>query len=520
MKRTQFFVALGIASSLAMLSAETRLGNIVVSPYSPGALRPSDQITTTFDYYTEEADGIYVFALPFSGNQGRYSASPGASLRFGSGSGSFWTTQQPTFTGVIDRVLVVAISADQTRTLCKVWVPVEYHIGAAKMVITNISHPSPSALLNGQSAVVSLDYAIDAPGGARVWTVPSNHVAGNQGSGVLTGTGSTTRFFQIDAGINQHVDSFQVLTEEEGTHARLTDYTVPVDLYWSTVGLGNFTSTWVQPEGRVDLGATYHTNDPGVRIVRSPIGFGGSYTTWHTSIPYPVTGTGTDTGIIFNLLPGDLPLETVNYRVLRESDGMVLLDFPTALPEMRHGANDFITGYTLWPGKKARIPNNQVVYATFNYASDDTQPKSIFVRPMTGTVLASGYAAHGSPNYSAMSGSGSGYFYFPSGSHHVTGVRIQIYHSTGISTLIIPVDIDVYEPPAPVLQKYSRAGNDIQLRWASEIYENHRVWRSLSLQSWDPLLDQTNIPTHTDTGGALLGNAFYRIERKSIVEVP
>ncbi len=147
--------ALVAAVLWAPLSAETRIGNIVVTPFSPGAIRPSDPIKTTFRYSTDEVGGGLVFALAFSGEQMVLGPFSGSYVYNGTGSSDFWTTLPDGYTGLIDRVLVVAFAPDLSRTFYKAWIPVEFHVGTVKAVVTGISHPSPSALLVGEQAVVS-----------------------------------------------------------------------------------------------------------------------------------------------------------------------------------------------------------------------------------------------------------------------------------------------------------------------------------------------------------------------------
>lgn len=505
----------------AALPAETRLGNIVVAPFSPGALRPADKISATLDFQTDEPDGVLIFALPTESGQVRLGTNSGsAGVHTGSGSTSFWATVPAGFRGIVDRILVVAVTPDQSRCLCKVWIPVEFHIGDCKVAVTGMSPAAPAALLENEDVTVTFDYAFDNPNGANLWTIPSHSNGANQGSAMLSGSGSATRTFRLQAGLNQHLGDFRVLAEDRVTGATFASYHVPVRYYWSTVALAGLEASWSQPAGQVTIHYSYRTTEAGFKFSHGPILFGGVIPGW-TDPGYPLlTGAGTRNDLLLDLQPADIPLAAIHHVAWRASDGTTLLDFTLPLADMRHRADDFIASCRIWPGPKAVVPVNQRVHVGFTYQSADTADKFIFVRPMTGTELASGYQAHGSPVYTAMSGSGEGGFYFPSGTRTLTAIRVRIEKGAGAaSTLLLPVELQVYEPTAPALRPLVRSSGDIRLEWASEPYENYRVWRSLNLASWEALAEQTIslgvLTKHTDPGGALLQRLFYRVERKN-----
>lgn len=513
-------IALVAAALLTPLAAETRLGNVVVAPLSPGAIRPSDRITATFDFSTDEAAGVLVFAPAFSGGQMVLGTHSGSFTYTGTGSASFWTTLPSGYTGVIDHVLVVAATADMSRTVYKAWIPVEFHVGAVKAVVTGISPPSPSALLVGEHAVVSLDYAVDNPNGMRMWTIPNASGAACQGSVLVGGSGSTTRYFLHGSGINNPIPSFTVRCQDDVTLGVLAEYTVPVDLYWSSVSLQDIAQSWSVTSGEIHLSQAYNTTETGIRIDPDPRFFDPpGFASWTSDTPAVHSGSGIETNTIRSISPADAPIKAIRYEVSAEPGGTVLLRFDRPFPEMRHQATDYITDYTVWPARKARLPANGRVYATFHYTADDADPKLIFVRPLDGTSLAPGYAAHGSALYTAVAGSGAGWFTFPAGSHHVSGIQIQVCHGAALdSTLVIPVDIDFYQPAAPVITRVSRAGADVGLWWTAESFENYRIWRSTNLLSWANARDQfmalNTLPDFTDPGIAALGRVFYRIEHK------
>ncbi len=60
--------------------------------------------------------------------------------------------------------------------------------------------------------------------------------------------------------------------------------------------------------------------------------------------------------------------------------------------------------------------------------------KTIFVRPLDGTAVASGYTAHGSLPCKGFAGSGDGWFTFPAGNHHASGTLAD-FADPGIGVL-------------------------------------------------------------------------------------
>ncbi len=101
--------------------------NIVLSPPSPATLMPNDYVNITFDYATTEANGVQIFARPFTNGSltpGYHAhGSPLYPAGYGSGNGNFYI---PYGNVMVDEIRFRMYNFGQTVLLLEFFIPVKY----------------------------------------------------------------------------------------------------------------------------------------------------------------------------------------------------------------------------------------------------------------------------------------------------------------------------------------------------------------------------------------------------------
>ena len=101
--------------------------NIVLSPTSPATLMPNDYVNITFDYATTEANGVNIWARPFSNGSltPGYGAHPSPDYPSGYGSGTGWF-YIPYGNVAVDQIRFQMYDLSETVLLREVFIPVLY----------------------------------------------------------------------------------------------------------------------------------------------------------------------------------------------------------------------------------------------------------------------------------------------------------------------------------------------------------------------------------------------------------
>ena len=104
------------------------ISNIQLSPISPASLTFNQYVNITFDYTTEVAGGVRIFARPFSGGSltPNYAAHPSPLYPVGSGSGTGNFTIK-SGDAMVDQIRFQMYNADQSVMLLEFFIPIEYH---------------------------------------------------------------------------------------------------------------------------------------------------------------------------------------------------------------------------------------------------------------------------------------------------------------------------------------------------------------------------------------------------------
>jgi hypothetical protein len=105
--------------------------NIDMTPSSPASLAFNERVNISFDYYTDEADGVRIWATPWTNGErtpnSRYQGSAVLPAGDGSASRYFYVTSSPV---TVDQVRFRMTNVDQSEVLVEFYVNVSYAYGA------------------------------------------------------------------------------------------------------------------------------------------------------------------------------------------------------------------------------------------------------------------------------------------------------------------------------------------------------------------------------------------------------
>ncbi len=117
--------------TLELSISPNSISNIQLSPSSPASLALNQRVNITFDYVTDEVDGVRIFVRPFSNGSltPHYGAHGSGLYPLGSGSGTgFFTIRSGDAT--VDQLRFQMLNADQSQLLLEFFIPVEYHFSS------------------------------------------------------------------------------------------------------------------------------------------------------------------------------------------------------------------------------------------------------------------------------------------------------------------------------------------------------------------------------------------------------
>lgn len=186
--------------------AVNSITNIQMSPESPALRIPTANINITFDYETDEPEGVRIFFRPMT--KGSLSpawvghTSPVHPL--GVGDGTAWFTTNTAFT-TVDQVRVQMWDETQVVLLLEMFVPVTYYFGPTPVKDIVFTPESPASLVFGEQVSITYNYETAEAGGVRILARPftaGELTGGYSASGSSNhpvGTGAGSGDFTINA---------------------------------------------------------------------------------------------------------------------------------------------------------------------------------------------------------------------------------------------------------------------------------------------------------------------------------
>ncbi len=220
--------------------AANSVSKLLCNPMSPAALLHSEDVSLTFNYVTDQAGGVRIFARPISSGSltPSYAAhgSPLYPVGVGNGAGSFRITSG---NAVVDHVRIQMLNADQSQLLFEEFFPVYYNYSThaiSNIVFSPGPHISagPFAFLTfNQNVNVTFNYVTNEASGVRIFArpfssgslAPNYHASGSPS--YPSGSGNGSGFFYISSG-DVLVDQirFQMLNDNQSQ--LLLEFFVPV----------------------------------------------------------------------------------------------------------------------------------------------------------------------------------------------------------------------------------------------------------------------------------------------------
>ncbi|HEX9091318.1 MAG TPA: hypothetical protein VF831_07500, partial [Anaerolineales bacterium] len=180
-----------------------------VTPDSPNILRTNQNVNLTFQYITNQPDGVRIFARPFTNGSltPGYAAQPSPLYPMGSGNGDGWFTIT-SGTVVVDQIRIQMLNSNQSVLLFETYLPVYYLFTDAADVVTNISlsPDTPNVLNFDQHVNLSFDYLTRQQSGVRIFARPftngalSPNYAAHPSPVYPPGSGPGTGYFTITSG--------------------------------------------------------------------------------------------------------------------------------------------------------------------------------------------------------------------------------------------------------------------------------------------------------------------------------
>jgi len=201
----------------------------------------------------------------------------------------------------------------------------------------------------------------------------------------------------------------------------------------------------ILPNGQdVTVTFSYSTTEPGgVRIFIRPF-TDGAPTPGYLADPSPVypqsaSGKGSSS---FTVASRQVVVDQIRIQMLNADQTTLLFETFIPVHYLFGSPAHLVTHINLTPDTPDVLALGQEVSATFRYSA--RTPVRIFIRPFTNGALTPGYAAHGSPEYGAGGGTGSGDFTIASGQAVVDQIRIQMVSAADSSTVLFEAFLPVY----------------------------------------------------------------------------
>ncbi|GAB4522354.1 MAG: hypothetical protein Fur0018_03980 [Anaerolineales bacterium] len=224
-------------------NASNVVTNFSLTPDSPNVLHFNDHASMTFDYTTNNKAGVYIWVRPFKNGSlaPNYAAhgSPLYPVGSGRGNGYFTITSNSI---VVDQMRVQMWDSTQSTLLFEAFLPLYYRFMGTTNSVTNfsISPTSPNIFKYGDKVYVNFDYQVNSRSGARIWVRPfsGSHLSPGytaHGSGVYTGSGSSSGFFTLNSGPSV-VDHIRIQMWDPNQTTLLYEAFLPVHLRWAGPG--------------------------------------------------------------------------------------------------------------------------------------------------------------------------------------------------------------------------------------------------------------------------------------------
>lgn len=307
-----------------------------LNPTSPSRLFIGDRVQFSFDYKTNEADGVRIFGRPFTeGNPTPDYAAHGSPVHpEGTGTANgFFTINTP---GKVDQIRFQMLNEDQTELLLEFFVDVDYEFITHSVTVNSISPMIPETLYIGERVEFSFDYITNEAGGVRIFGRPFTGGSLTPGYGAHgsplhpTGEGTASGFFTINAPNTVDQIRFQMFNDDQTE--LLYEFFVNVDYTFvehkvDLVSVRPDSPANLTTGDRVEFDFNYRTTEAsGVRIFGRPF-TNGSPTSGYSAHPSPLHPTGEGTASGFFTLNSPKEVDQIRFQMWNADQSTLLYEY-------------------------------------------------------------------------------------------------------------------------------------------------------------------------------------------------
>jgi hypothetical protein len=430
------------------------LSNIVMTPGSPASLVFSEHVEYSLDYETDEAEGVYIFVLPYTGG----SPTPhwmvsGSVLRpegTGSQSGYFTITADE---ATVDQVRIWMMDADQIDTLAEAIAFVEYSFSSNSITNIELSPATPAELEFNDHVDIAFDYATDEASGVQIFARPFSTV--NSVAIIYDSDSSWANDFAVLLSDNGHTTTLIEMAEVSSASFALYDLILVDSRTSTTAEWGDSASVAkIQDSGKPVLGLGF-----GGTGLFEEMGLSINWSNAWTDIDS--TSTSIASTYIHAVDPSSTLFSTPNVISVPSDSNIRIYDHSGHKGEYAPSLADSVVllGREPTDANHYSLVNEGEKYWLWAFTASPgsmTQAgKDLFINFVAAIIGTGGatpnYAASGSPDYSTGSGSGTAYFTITSGEVTVNYIRFQMFSVSPSALLLeffIPVSYDFASPSA------------------------------------------------------------------------
>ncbi|MEM7573766.1 MAG: T9SS type A sorting domain-containing protein [Bacteroidota bacterium] len=290
---------------------------------------------------------------------------------------------------IVDELLVQLLNEDGSEEILVFAIPLRFYFGPASVSNFQFSaNRDFSSFLTGETVELSFDYEVAAGDAIQVLTRPSYEgqllsdiSATNETT--LSGSGTHSQSFAVDAGINQKADAIfiQVISDNLG---EVAGFSLPVNYVWSSVKLTNVSAP----------SSDLYSNGEDLSFAFDYSGNAGNGELQLTALPYSdgdPTMSSSNSGNLPLAASGNLSssthftVDSTNQRInaiqlkIRSNDDNTLLlsaDYPVDL----YFGDFFVSNLTYCPPSPARLLPGGFSRGFMDYSNISNDSVRMFVR--------------------------------------------------------------------------------------------------------------------------------------------
>lgn len=423
---------------LSTIITANNISNIQFNPSSHSLVEFNQQIFITFNYSTDETEGVYILMKPLTDGDFTPNFQASGSPLYAQGSGNGQNNFTITSGAVtVDELQIKVYKSDMSEVLHEFYIPVEFIFSNLSVTNVQFNPLSPAIMPHNEQIIISFDYFTEETDGIYIFYKPltegdftpnsltsgSPLYAGGEGSGISN--------FTVTEG-EVVIDELQLQVYNSTMTDLLAEIFIPVEFTYSSLSISNvrfenttpsmlfnekvfFTFDYVSEEG------------DGVFIFMKPF-TDGDFTpnSINSGSPHYTQMRGTGTGN-FSVTEGEVKVDQLQVQMYTSDMSTVLIEF--FIPVDYIFSNNSIYNMEFNPPCPAFMPFNQHAKISFDFMNDTGGNVYIIAKPYTEGVLTPNQIFGGSPPYSAGEGSGFCNFTISADEVIVDQILVEMYEN-------------------------------------------------------------------------------------------